>query len=108
MNILPNVYFKGYTYGLGEKIPGSTMRAIMRSPYLNGDHILKERVGQEAGAYHLWSDLGINGESLYCLGSGPYGYQVWKLGPQGSWISDQDSKNQQVSLYVRHLIPLLG
>jgi len=100
------VYHDGTTFGLGRIIPGSDMREILARPYLAGDSGPLARVGREAGAYHLWVGPGQRGDSLYCLGSGPYGYQVWKYSPRAreSWISDQDSKNQQISLYVRQLI----
>ena len=103
-------YFKGCTYGLGKKVPGSNLRVIVRRLYLNGDCGSLERVGPKAAAYHLWVGPGQRGESLYCLGDGVYGYQVWKYDPQVAdiWVSDQDSKNQQLSIYVRHLIPMLG
>ena len=104
------VYHDGYSFGLGRVIPGSDRREIVARPYLAGDSGPFSRVGKDASAYHLWSGPGHEGNSLYCLGSGLNGYQVLKYSPRSGdyWISDQDSKDQQISLYVRQLILILG
>ena len=100
-------YHEGWVYNLGTIAPQSDRRKIMRRPYLGGP---LEQVGDNASAYHLWTGYGRDGESLYCLGDGCYGYQVWKYDPDHveKWRSDQDCKDQQISPYVRQLILLLG
>lgn len=100
-------YHGGYIYYLGVTTEPSGLRPIYRVPYLD-PMATPEMVDTNALALTLWSAKNREGvDTLYCLGTGPFGGPVvWKNSDKG-WLNDYDSRDQQISLPVQILCSYL-
>lgn len=99
-------YHKGYMYYLGEG-EQLGLRPIYRVPYLDQTKE-PQIVDKEALALTLWADKDREGnDTLYCLGTGPYGGPVVWKNAGDRWLNDHDSRDQQISLPVQTLCRLL-
>ena len=98
-------YHEGYQFSLGEITPGTRLRPIYRTPFLEPNKVPGESV--YGAASHLWEDLNMQGKlTLYCLGQGPCGPQVWKYSGN-SWIVDSDCDNQHLTIPVQMMCQYL-
>jgi len=100
-------YHGGYIYTLDVTTDPSGLRPIYRVPYLD-PMATPEMDDANTLALTLWAAKNREGiDTLYCLGTGPFGGPVvWKNSDKG-WLNDYDSRDQQISFPVQILCSYL-